>query len=202
MTTNNINNASSDLTISDIELTGSTIATLPTNANLFFAPNGTANLFMNRLSFNNGIDYLNFYTITTFTPTIGYQLGGGSGMTYSLQQGIRVRFGAFYYMSCNIILTSKGIAVGGDDAFVANGISSSGLSFTTANYVPCLVKNVNYTVTYPNSTEVKYFLNFSYFNVTNSGSTSSLGNFLRYRDINNNSEFYWSGVFVTSATPT
>lgn len=200
MTRNSINNTSSDLTVSDIEISGSTIATLPTNANLLFAPNGTGNVFINRLSFNNGIDYLNFYTVQTFTPIVNYQTGGSSGITYALQQGIKIRFGSFYFISSNIILTNKGTATLGDSAIVTNG--GMGIStFTTVNYVPCIVKNVNYTLTFAGATELKYNLNNAYFSLTYSGSPS-ITQWLRYRDINNNSEFYWSGIFVITNAPT
>ena len=203
MTKNKINNTSSDLEVSNININNSTIATVSTNANLIFAPNGTGNLFINRLSFNNGINYLNFYKVETFTPIVNYQLGGGSGQTYALQQGIKIRLGNLYFLASNIILTSKGIATNGDDTIVTNGgFVLGGIIPSTTNYVNCIVKNVHYTVTVPTTTELKYNLGFAYFNITNSGNTGNLSQWLRYRDINDNSEFYWSAMFIGNPPPT
>jgi hypothetical protein len=144
MTRNSINNASSDLTVSNINLTGSTISTVSSNSNLTLAPNGSGQVLAPGISFDSGTNVLDTYIgYITYTPTISF--GGASvGVTYSSQIGYYTRVGNLVFFSAYIILISKGTSTG--NASISMPITPSS---TYIQVLPATLASVDYTITQP-----------------------------------------------------
>lgn len=144
MTTNSINNTSSDLTVSNISLSGSTISTISTNTNLTLAPNGTGQVLAPGISFDSGTNILDAYIgYTTYVPTISF--GGASvGVTYSSQIGYYTRVANLVFFSAYILLTSKGSSTG--NASILLPLTPSA---TYIQVLPATLAEVNYTISQP-----------------------------------------------------
>ena len=139
MTKNSINNTASDLQVSDINLSGSTISTTTSNTDLTLSPNGTGdvvvtassvvpttdrannigsttnswnNIYTNGLSFDDGINTLSTYTgKSSYTPSISFG-GGTTGITYLGRAGEYFRINNLIFFSFALDLTSKGSSTG------------------------------------------------------------------------------------------
>ena len=138
MTKNSINNTASDLQVSGINLSGSTISTTTSNTDLTLSPNGTGdvvvtassivpttdrinnlgsatnswnNIYTNGLSFDDGTNTINrFIQKTAYTPVIGS--ANSNTITYSINEGFYSVFSKQVFYSTNIIISSKGSASG------------------------------------------------------------------------------------------
>lgn len=144
MTKNAINNESSDLIVSNLSLSGSTISTISTNSNLTLAPNGTGQVLVPGISFDSGTNVLDTYIgYTTYVPTISF--GGASvGVTYSSQIGYYTRIANFVFVSAYIVLTSKGTSTG--EASILMPITPSA---TYTQVLPATLAQVDYTISQP-----------------------------------------------------
>lgn len=154
MTKNAINNESSDLIVSNLSLSGSTISTISTNSNLILAPNGTGQVLAPGISFDSGTNVLSTFTNTTsYTPVISFG-GGTTGITYSLQFGSYSQVGSLIFFSYLIVLTSKGTSTGtvrlslptaltADDRNPVCTIRMSNLLLTGYNYAVFDLSTVN-----------------------------------------------------------
>lgn len=143
MTTNSINNSSSGLTVSNVNITGSTISTVSTNSSLTLSPNGSGTILAPSISFDSGTNKLSSYVESgTFTPAVEFG-GSSTGITYDFQIGNYSRIGQTCNVSLEVSLTSKGTATG--DATIVNlpFIIKSGTFVNFAWYADFLVYGTN-----------------------------------------------------------
>lgn len=154
MTKNAINNESSDLIVSNLSLSGSTISTISTNSNLTLTPNGNGQVLAPGISFDSGTNVLSTFTNTTsYTPVVSFG-GGTTGITYSLQFGSYSQVGSLIFFSYLIQLLSKGTSTGtvrlslptaltADDRNPVCTIRLATLLLTGYNYAVLDLGNVN-----------------------------------------------------------
>jgi hypothetical protein len=139
MTKNSINNIASDLQVSAINLSGSTISTTTTDTDLILSPSGSGNvsvtassiipttdridnlgnttnswnnIYANSLSFDDGTNSLTSYIgQSSYTPSISFG-GGTTGITYLLREGEYFKINNLIFFSFAVRLTSKGSSTG------------------------------------------------------------------------------------------
>jgi hypothetical protein len=187
MTRNSINNTSSDLIVSNLNLTGSTISTTSANSNLILAPNGTGQVLAPGISFDSGTNILDTYIgYTTYTPTISF--GGASvGITYSTQLGRYTRIGDLVFFSLYIILTSKGSSVG--NASISLPITASA---TYTQVLPATFGDVDYTISQPCDFVVFSLPTATFVGIVNNANTYTLTN----TSFSNTSQISVTGTYL------
>ena len=141
MTRNSINNSSSDLTVSNIELSGSTISTIASNSNLLLAPNGTGQVFAPGISFDSGTNVMSTYLDKTDFVTGIIADDGGSGETYTKNEGWYSIIGNQLFFSVCIIMNSLG-TLDGRIAIILPPTADRAIS--VSNFY-CIYENINFT---------------------------------------------------------
>jgi hypothetical protein len=139
MTKNSINNTVSDLQVSAINLSGSTISTTTSNTDLTLSPSGTGdvvvtassvvpstdrinnlgnttnswnNIYANSLSFDDGTNTINrFIQKTAYTPVI--VATNSNTIIYTINEGFYSVIANQVFYSAHIIISSKGTATSG-----------------------------------------------------------------------------------------
>lgn len=141
MTKNKINNTSSDLLVSNLSLSGSTISTSSTNSDLILAPNGNGSLFSSNISFDSGVNTLNqFIDKIPFVTGITGQ-GGGSGETYTKNEGWYTVIGNQVFVSVCVIMSGLGTLTGRLAVIKPPGFENS----YSQSHFYCVLENINFT---------------------------------------------------------
>ena len=173
MTNNSINNISSDLQVSNINIAGSTISTTTSNTDLTLSPNGTGdvvvtassivpttdrinnlgsatnswnNVYTNGLSFDDGANTLSSYIgQSSYTPLISFG-GGTTGITYLNQTGQFIRLNDIIIYNFIFLLVTKGISTGQARISLPTSITSSAVN-PTGNLVLQFSTGITYNYT-------------------------------------------------------
>jgi hypothetical protein len=173
MTKNSINNSASDLQVSAINLSGSTISTTTSNTDLTLSPSGTGdvvvtassivpttdrndnlgsatnswnNIYTNGISFDDGINTLSTYTgQSSYTPSISFG-GGTTGITYLNQTGQFIRLNDIIIYNFIFLLVTKGSSTGQARISLPTSITSSAVN-PTCNLILQLSTGITYNYT-------------------------------------------------------
>lgn len=70
-----------------------------------------ASTYTGMISFDGGVNLLDYYESDAWTPVIAFG-GGSTGITYTTQVGSYTRIGKFVHAQCQILLSSKGTDTG------------------------------------------------------------------------------------------
>jgi hypothetical protein len=152
-TNNNLNNNSSTITVSDLNIANSTISTITTNTDIIFSPNGSGvlsvdassiipstdrvdnlgttanswgNLYANGLSFDDGANTMSAFTAqTSYTPVLSFG-GDTTGITYDTQVGSYFILGPIVFYTFTLRPTSLGTATGIARISLPTTISAAG----------------------------------------------------------------------------